>query len=190
LLSVTRSFYTSDMKYRKALLILLLLLVFGISALPASTYIRGIGAQVGQLSGSGLSFYQQLDGTRALQATVGLSLDSSYSITTDLDYGLGLEYQHTFFSASYQDWFASNLYWFAGLHHGGTASWNSDASLAQSYTPTVGIGAGFGVEPTFFSHFSVPVSFGYGLFFTASGSSTVEMFTISFLAQIGARYRF
>jgi hypothetical protein len=178
------------MKHHTVLLIFLMVLVVGASALSASSFDRGIGAQAGQLSSAGLSFYQRLDSTRALQATVGLSLDSSYSITTDLDYGLGLEYQHTFFSASYQDWFASNLYWFIGLNHSGSASWGDTADIAKSYIPTVGVGAGFGGEPTFLSHFSLPVSFGYGVFYTAEGSSVVDMVSITFLAQIGARYRF
>lgn len=185
-----RTFYTVLMKHHRILLMFCCMLLVGASSLYASSFNRGIGAQVGQLSSAGLSFYQRLDDTRALQATIGLSLDSNYSVATFLDYGLGLEYQHTFFSTSYQDWFASDLYWFVGVNHGGSAGWNSDATLAQAYTPSVGIGAGFGVEPVFVSHFSVPVSFGYGIFYTAEGSSVVDMLSISFLAQIGVRYRF
>ena len=180
-----RSFYTGGMKYRKALLILLLLLVFRVSALTASTYIRGIGAQVGQLSADGLSFFQKFDETSALQATVGLYLSGkSY-----LDYSVGVEYQHTFFSAAYQDWFASDLYWFAGLNHRGFAS--VDSSTGQyGYVPSFGIGGGFGVEPVFLGHFSVPVSFGYGVFYDVDEVPFIERLTVTFLAQIGARYRF
>ncbi|MEA4865049.1 MAG: hypothetical protein VB088_06570 [Sphaerochaeta sp.] len=177
------------MKHHTILLIFLMVLVVGASALSASSFDRGIGAQAGQLSSAGLSFYQRLDSTRALQATVGLSLDSSYSITTDLDYGLGLEYQHTFFSASYQDWFASNLYWFIGLNHRGFAS--VDSSTGQyGYAPSFGIGGGFGVEPVFLGHFSVPISFGYGVFYAVDEVPFIERLTVTFLAQIGARYRF
>ncbi len=184
------TFYTGSMKHHRKFLVFLCFLGIGTTALFASSFNRGIGAQVGQLSSAGLSFYQRLDETQALQLTIGLSLNSDYSDYTFLDYGLGFEYQHTFFSTTYEDWFASNLYWFAGLNHGGSAGWNSDSTLAQAYTPSVGIGAGFGVEPTFMSHFSVPISFGYGVFFTAAGSSVVDMLSIAFLAQIGARYRF
>lgn len=120
-----RTFYTVLMKHHRILLMFCCLLLVGASSLYASSFNRGIGAQVGQLSSAGLSFYQRLD-----------------------------------------------------------------ATLAQAYTPSVGIGAGFGVEPVFVSHFSVPVSFGYGIFYTAEGSSVVDMLSISFLAQIGVRYRF
>ena len=173
-----RSFYTGGMKYRKALLILLLLLVFRVSALTASTYMRGIGVQVAQLSADGLSFFQKFDETSALQTTVGLYLNgNSY-----LDYSVGVKYQHTFFSVAYQDWFA-------GLNHRGFAS--VDSSTGQyGYVPSFGIGGGFGVEPVFLGHFSVPVSFGYGVFYDVDEVPFIERLTVTFLAQIGARYRF
>ncbi len=178
------------MKKQQLLIILSFLLIMDTSSLAASSFDRGIGAQVGQLSSTGLSYYQRLDAKQAVQATIGLSLQSSYSNTTDLDYALGLEYQHTMFSATYEDWFSSSLYWFAGINHSGNASWNTDGSLSQSLIPSLGGGAGFGVESVFFGHFSIPISFGYGIFYTAGGTSTVEMIDLSFLAQIGARYLF
>ena len=183
------SFYTGIMKNHRVFLILCVLLTVGSFVLFASDYDRGIGAQIGRLSGGGLSFYQELNAVSALQATVGLSLSSYPGYTSYFDYGLGVEYQKTFFSSSYQDWFETDLYWFVGLNHGGSASWDG-SGIQSPFTPSVGFGAGFGVEPVFLSHLSVPVSFGYGVFYTAEGSTFVDMLDIAFLAQIGVRYRY
>lgn len=177
------------MKYNRCLLILCMVCVFASSALFSAEFNRGIGAQIGQLSGGGLSFYQRLNEVSALQATIGISLSSYPDSTSYFDYALGVEYQHTFFSAAYQDWFATDLYWFVGLNHGGAVSWDS-TGIQEPFAPGIGFGGGFGVEPIFLNHLSVPVSFGYGVFYTAEGSSPIDALDISFLAQIGARYRF
>ena len=179
-------FYDFSMKTKRIILLVSLILILStaLGAADYDTYKNAIGAQVGQLSGVGLSFHNRLNSTSALQTTIGLRFDY------DLAYGLGLEYQHTFFSDTYADWFAAHLYWFVGLNHSGMMDFNSSGSSIDSFTPAFGIGGGFGVEPIFLGHFSIPVSFGYGVFYMPTETNFVDKVTLSFLAQIGIRYRY
>jgi hypothetical protein len=173
----------------KLCLLLLLLGSLLYAGSDYTTYDRGIGAQAGRLSGTGLSYHLRLNDVSAFQTTLGLFYESD-EFYLSLDYALGVEYQHTFYSDSYADWFAADLYWFAGLNHSGSMYLADSSEYSTDFTPSFSFGGGFGVEPILFGHFSLPVSFGYGLFYTPSSVALYRQVSVSFLAQIGARYRF
>lgn len=180
------------MKTHRKLLLIFLVFVLS-SALYAAdydTYTRGIGAQVGELSSYGLSFHNRLNSTSALQTTIGLMYQGNPGYSSYLNYGLGLEYQHTFFADTYDDWFAAHLYWFIGFNHSASMGWDSSGSTETPFTPAFGLGGGFGVEPILLGHFSIPITFGYGLFITPTEASYIDKFNLNFLAQIGIRYRY
>lgn len=171
------------MKTALLMSILITLSVGLYAASDYSSYDHAIGAKAGPLSTSGLSYHVRLDAQNAIEVTGGVYLNYG-----TLSYGLGLEYQRTFGTSSYSDWFDAQLYWFAGASHTGYASWNG--SSPQYYTPKFGLGGGFGVELIAFDHFSVPVEFGYFAEYNPNSSWAYNKFGLSFLAQIGARYRY
>lgn len=178
------------MKYHRLLIVLSLVLILGVFGLSASDFKRGIGGQYGLLSGSGLSYYQQLGNASALQVTAGAYFDGDI----DVEYSLGLEYQGTIFNTKYNKWFESSLYWFAGLNHS-MSTWpvyddQNQFTGSYDYIPKIGVGGGFGVEATFFGHFSLPVSIGYALFYETDGKPGLQQFSLGFIAQVGGRYRF
>ena len=180
------------MKTQRKLLLVVLIIVLSSTVYAADydTYTRAVGAQVGQLSSYGLSFHNRLNSTSAIQTTIGLMYQGNPGYSSYLDYGLGLEYQHTFFADTFDDWLAAHLYWFIGLNHSATMGWDASGNTETPFTPAIGIGGGFGVEPILLGHFSIPVSFGYRLFFTPTQLQYVDKFDLGFLAQIGIRYRF
>jgi len=185
-------FYDFSMKTKRIILLVSLILILStaLGAADYDTYKNAIGAQAGDLSGYGLSFHNRLNSTSALQTTIGLMYEGQPGSSSYLDYMLGLEYQHTFFADTYADWFAAHLYWFVGLNHSASMGWDGFSLASSPYTPAFGIGGGFGVEPIFLGHFSIPVSFGYGVFYKPTAQNNFDKFKINFIPQIGIRYRY
>jgi hypothetical protein len=156
-----------------------------------NAYPHSIGVQVGQLSGAGLSYQKRISELDALQTTVGLSFDGNATWDSFLYYNIGLEYQHTLFSDSYEDWFIGQLYVFTGVNHTGSIDTeNYDSDVLGPFTPGLALGGGFGVEILLFDHFSMPIEFGYGAFWEYADTSFIKQLQLQFIAQAGMRYRF
>jgi hypothetical protein len=151
-------------------------------------YSNSIGAQFGRLSGIGLSYQKRISDLDAVQTTAYISYDgdSSWSL---LEYVVGLEYQHTIYSDFYSDWFVGQLYVFGAVNHFGSIAPDYDTSN-MSYEPGFGVGGGVGVEILFLDHFSMPIEFGYGAFWSTDGSTFLEQLELGFVGQVGVRYRF
>lgn len=125
------------MKTQRKLLLIVLIIVLSSAVYAADydTYKRAVGAQVGQLSSYGLSFHNRLNSTSAIQTTIGLMYQGNPGYSSYLDYGLGLEYQHTFFADTFDDWLAAHLYWFIGLNHSATMGWDASGNTETPFTP-------------------------------------------------------
>lgn len=150
-----------------------------------------IGAQIGRLSGYGLSYQKRISDLDALQTTVGLSFNGDATWGSLLDYVVGVEYQHTIYSDSYEDWFLGQLYVFTGINHMGSIKAEEESGYALGpFRPSLAVGGGFGVEILFFDHFSLPIEFGYGGFWEYADTSFIKQLEFQFIAQAGVRYRF
>lgn len=94
-------------------------------------------------------------------------------------YNIGVEVQYMLYQDSFRDWFNGNLYVFAGGKHDGAVrttytyeeeiigtapnTYKEYPRTGQSdfyYVPLMSAGFGFGFEPVFFKHLSIPIEFG------------------------------
>ncbi|AEV28794.1 hypothetical protein SpiGrapes_0969 [Sphaerochaeta pleomorpha str. Grapes] len=184
------------MKTRKITLAITCLLLVSVSLFSAGNeiltkYPSSIGAQIGQLSGYGLSYQKRISDLDALQTTVGLSFNGDATWGSYLDYVVGVEYQHTIYSDCYDDWFLGQLYIFTAINHMGSIETVDEYSdVLGPFKPSLAVGGGFGVEILFFDHFSLPIEFGYGAFWEYADTSFIKQLQLQFIAQVGMRYRF
>ena len=193
------------MKNKLSLLILLLLLVGMLTPLFATEsgyrkYSKALGFQVGELSGSGLS-YQQWNGDFGYQVAFGALYFSPESnqwwMENFLDYSVGLEFQYTVYGDDFANWLSGRLYLFTALNHRGYIPAIYKDIDEDSYTydygsfnPIIGVGAGIGIEIILFEHFSMPFELGYGLFWNPTKTALRDQFMINIIPQVGFRYRY
>lgn len=128
---------------------------------------------------------------------------------TRLSYNIGLEFLYRLFAEDFAKWFSGNLYIFGGINHSGIDQfyydkkkveytdgesgyyWTEDYTkkIEVGYSPNLSMGLGIGVEPMLFQHFSLPLEFGFGLFWEGMEFDK-NAFFINPIIQAGLRYRF
>lgn len=184
------------MKTKDGIVLVLILLLLPLHSLTSDemtdydTYTHALGAQLGVLSGWGLSYHQRINTTNALQMTVGLLYDGNPENEPYLEYSVGLEWQRTLYSDTYANWFNGQLYAFLGINHTGYMIWDDEEEEMLPFVPLFGLGGGIGVELILLNHISIPLEFGYGAFIYPLEGELLKQLRINFLGQIGLRYRY
>ena len=138
-------------------------------------YDQALGGFYGEIGGKGLSYQQWFDDF-GIEAAAGFM----YSGGDNFTFNIGAQVQFLVYQDSFGDWFTGGLYAWAGALYGATVS-------NTAYTPAIGIGAGIGVEPVLFEHFSIPLEFGYG---GNWGFDSIVPTLAGIKFQGGLRYRF
>ena len=98
-------------------------------------------------------------------------------------FNIGLQAQFRFYEASFGEWLDGGLYGWGGVAYG-----NRPYVLVGGI-PQGGLsaGAGIGIEPVFFKHFSTPIEFGYS---ASWDLSSITPQSAGVVIQGGLRYRF
>ena len=129
---------------------------------------------------------------------------------TRLSYNIGIELLYRLYAEDFANWFSGNLYLFAGINHSGVDQFYYDKKKVEydydggseyywvedptkkielGYTPNLSFGVGIGIEPMLFQHFSLPLEFGFGLYWAGVEFDPNAIF-IAPIIQAGLRYRF
>ena len=172
---------------------------------------QALGVFTGPVAGWGFSYHRWLGSGVGLQLGGGVmyspDADSGLFWGKYLDYSAGIEVQQSIFGDDLVSWpwLATRIYLWGGASHRGLIEeiellpgiWDGDGNVVQEaeygpgpYTPTVTLGAGFGVEVVLFRHFSFPVEFGYAATYDVSAGSILAGLSVDLVPQAGARYRY
>lgn len=185
----------------KEITIVLLLAVLGGSFLFAEDmafeqYPIALGAQVGTLSGMGVSYqyWGPVFGYEIAGGAIYHPLQLAQGVDP-LSYNFGMQIQYPIYSDTFSTWLSGRLYLLAGAYHSGhidalPQNTTPETYKASPFTLSYGIGGGVGVEGVFFDHFAVVTEFVYGLLYSPSSESLSKQFIINMNPQISLRYRF
>ena len=183
---------------------------------PKPAYIafdEGLGFSGGQLSGMGISYRTWKLFPVGFQLCLGAMYspaNADWAFTGDLlDYWAGVESFWSLYASEFTRWLFGQLYLFAALHHSAVIPWEpvevtrEETTAGEThtiteitgyqrgvFTPRVGIGAGFGVEVTLFSHFSGTFELGYGLFWQPSTAPFLDQLSVQLVPQGSFHFRY
>ncbi len=188
------------MKKKKFILITAaVLLIITLSSVSAEEntferFPKALGAQVGYLSGLGLS-YQNWGETFGYQVAAGVMAYPDYSTGAEpLLYNAGLEFQYPVYTDSFGTWLTGRLYLVAGARHRGyiEAVYNSGSDTYEKspFTVEFAVGGGIGVEGVFFDHFAVVTEMVDSVVWKSGESSLTDSIQVILQPQISLRYRF
>ncbi|MFW6234960.1 MAG: hypothetical protein ACOC4I_06275 [Spirochaetota bacterium] len=157
---------------------------------------EALGFQYGQISGAGLSYHRWY-GSTGVQIAGGILY---FPVATDtivdfvLDYSLGVQVNSSVFASDYSDRVAGQLYLIGGVSHRGFIEREFDDGIDQNsagpFIPSIGVGAGLGIEIVLFEHFSIPIELLYAGIWEGSNRPFVEQIRIDLTPQAGFRYRY
>lgn len=157
---------------------------------------EALGFQYGEISGSGLSYHRWY-GSTGLQIAGGIlyfPLANDTFADFVLDYSLGAQVNSSVFASDYSDRVAGQLYLIGGISHRGfiEREFNDDTTQysAGPFVPSIGVGAGLGIEIVLFEHFSIPIELLYAGIWEGTNRPFSEQIRIDLTPQAGFRYRY
>ena len=162
---------------------------------------QALGFQLGEISGTGLSYQRWFD-PWGIQVAAGgyynpiIDEDDTNSYRWPeqvLQYSIGLELQRSVFAAESERHAAfGQLYLVSGITHQGYMDMLTEdgKKVNGPYIPVFGVGAGIGIEIILIDHLSIPLELLYAGSWSGIDAEFSKQLSLDLRPQIGFRYRY